>query len=699
MKAADWMRTVLIGAIASVVAACASIGRPEGGPKDELPPEYVRANPAPGSVNVDKNRIDIYFNENIKLDDPANKVVISPAQKQNPSVMANGRKLTVELRDSMLDSTTYTFDFSDAIRDLNEGNILDGFAVDFSTGPELDTMRISGMVFQARNLEPAQGMVVGVYSNLEDSAISTLPLERIAKTNQLGQFTIRNLKPGSYRVFAINDMNHDWHWDRSENVAFYDFVVSPSVIPVNVTDTLASSEGTDSLVGRTGYRYLPDDVLLTWFNEDYRPQYLREFERTDRQRVTMKFGDRSDSLPKVKIANGPLEGRDLLDFASLETREGLDSLVYWFKDSTLIRQDSLLLETTYFKTDSLDQLSLTTDTLKLFYRTTKRDKDEEKTREKEAKERAERYERWMKEYDGNIPDSLLETLKPKIDFLQFKAVTSSSQDLHKPLVLESPEPLLPIDTLGWRLEIAVDTLWQPVNGVTLMQDTLNVRQYIIDHKWEPGAKYRFTADSLALMSYYGKWNKEFTHSFTVKELEEYGNLYFRIKDAPDSLPVMVELLNSQDNPVSTRPLEGGEVTFTFIEPGTYYARAYIDRNGNGEWDTGNILAKSQPEDVFYYPKKLNIKKNWDIDQEWGLYDLPVDMQKPYDIKKNKPKTREKDPSADYGDEDEFDEDDDMFDSWGNGSTYNNSRRNNTGTRTNRSSGNLRGAQTSRRANR
>ena len=103
MKAADWMRTVLIGAIASVVAACASIGRPEGGPKDELPPEYVRANPAPGSVNVDKNRIDIYFNENIKLDDPANKVVISPAQKQNPSVMANGRKLTVELRDSMLD--------------------------------------------------------------------------------------------------------------------------------------------------------------------------------------------------------------------------------------------------------------------------------------------------------------------------------------------------------------------------------------------------------------------------------------------------------------------------------------------------------------------------------------------------------------------------------------------------------------------
>ena len=78
--------------------------------------------------------------------------------------------------------------------------MLDGFAIDFSTGDSIDSLRISGMVFEARTLEPAQGMLVGVYSNLSDTALRTLPMERIARTNQLGQFTIRGLRPGEYRI-------------------------------------------------------------------------------------------------------------------------------------------------------------------------------------------------------------------------------------------------------------------------------------------------------------------------------------------------------------------------------------------------------------------------------------------------------------------------------------------------------------------
>ena len=86
-------------------------------------------------------------------------------------------------------------------------------------------------------------MLVGVYSNLDDSAITTLPMERITKTNQLGQFTIRNLKEGTYRIFALNDVNRDYHWDRSEDVAFYDVTVSPSTTPVTITDTLVRENG------------------------------------------------------------------------------------------------------------------------------------------------------------------------------------------------------------------------------------------------------------------------------------------------------------------------------------------------------------------------------------------------------------------------------------------------------------------------
>ena len=209
-------------AITLIMAACASIGRPEGGPRDELPPVFVSSNPVQGATNVKSNKIEIFFDENLKVEDVANKVVISPAQKAMPSIVANGKKISVELRDTLKENTTYTIDFSDAIRDLNEGNPLDGFALDFSTGETLDSLRISGIVLEARNLEPAQGMLVGVYSNTADSAITTLPFDRIAKTNQLGQFTVRGLKPGSYKIYALTDKNRDYHWDRTEDVAFYD---------------------------------------------------------------------------------------------------------------------------------------------------------------------------------------------------------------------------------------------------------------------------------------------------------------------------------------------------------------------------------------------------------------------------------------------------------------------------------------------
>ena len=123
------------------------------------------------------------------------------------------------------------------------------------------------------------------------------------------------------------------------------------------------------------------------------------------------------------------------------------------------------------------------------------------------------------------------------------------------------------------------------------------------------------------------------------------------------------------------------MTFSFIAPCTYYDRAYLDANRNGKWDTGNLAAHLQPEDVFYYPKKIVLRKNWDVDQDWALFETPVDAQKPNDIKKNKPKNRDRYSSeGTSGDDEEEYYDDEGFggnnffndgSSWGNGSQYNN----------------------------
>ena len=600
--------SLFVVAAALLLAACASIGRPEGGPRDMTPPVMVSSTPAPGSVNVSNGRIDIVFDENITLDDPMNKIVVSPPQKKQAQISSNGRRVRITLRDTLRDSTTYTVDLADAVRDLNEGNILDGLAIDFSTGPSIDTLMISGIVFEGRTLEPAQGMIVGVYSTpVADTALTTLPMDRITKTNALGRFTIRNLKPGSYRVFAINDLNHDFHWDRSEDIAFLDRDISPSTMAVEVTDTFTDAAGNDSLVTRPATRFLPDDILLTWFNENYKPLYLVKHERPDARRLTLEMSTHSDSLPQLTLLNTVRAGARLDREAVLQSSPGLDSLTYWLRDTTLIGSDTLKIAARYLHTDTLDNITFTTDTLTFALRQPKK----KKKRDEET-------------------DSV-----PKLEFVNIGISSRQPQDLNIPLLFETSAPTASIDSAGFRIEELVDSVWMPVAArIPSPPDSLQPMRLLTEMTWKPKTKYRVTIDSLAVTDIYGNHNRPFVQEVSTHAIEDYAALFFNIGDlGPDS--AIVELLSS-DKPVRLEPVRNGVATFEYVTPGAYYARLFIDRNHNGRWDTGSVADTVQPEDVFYYSKKLNLKKNWDVEQQWNIYETPVDLQKPEDIKKNKP---------------------------------------------------------------
>lgn len=600
--------SLFVVAAALLLAACASIGRPEGGPRDMTPPVMVSSTPAPGSVNVSNGRIDIIFDENITLDDPMNKIVVSPPQKKQAQISSNGRRVRITLRDTLRDSTTYTVDLADAVRDLNEGNILDGLAIDFSTGPSIDTLMISGIVFEGRTLEPAQGMIVGVYSTpVADTALTTLPMDRITKTNALGRFTIRNLKPGSYRVFAINDLNHDFHWDRSEDIAFLDRDISPSTMAVEVTDTFTDAAGNDSLVTRPATRFLPDDILLTWFNENYKPLYLVKHERPDARRLTLEMSTHSDSLPQLTLLNTVRAGARLDREAVLQSSPGLDSLTYWLRDTTLIGSDTLKIAARYLHTDTLDNITFTTDTLTFALRQPKK----KKKRDEET-------------------DSV-----PKLEFVNIGISSRQPQDLNMPLLFETSTPTASIDSAGFRIEELVDSVWMPVAAkIPSPPDSLQPMRLLTEMTWKPKTKYRVTIDSLAVTDIYGNHNRPFVQEVSTHAIEDYAALFFNIGDL-GSDSAIVELLSS-DKPVRLEPVRNGVATFEYVTPGAYYARLFIDRNHNGRWDTGSVADTVQPEDVFYFSKKLNLKKNWDVEQQWNIYETPVDLQKPEDIKKNKP---------------------------------------------------------------
>ena len=219
--------------------SCANMASPNGGPYDETPPKFISSLPAPNQTNYKGKKVEILFDELVQLDKPSENVIITPPQMQLPVIRAAGKKVVVELKDTLKENTTYTIDFTNSISDNNEKNVFENFSFAFSTGDVIDTLEVSGILLNAENLEPMPGITIGLHKNLEDSAFVKLPFDRTSRTNDKGQFTIRNISPGSYRIFGLNDVNRDYKFDQpGEEIAFNDSIIIPSLELTTRQDTL-----------------------------------------------------------------------------------------------------------------------------------------------------------------------------------------------------------------------------------------------------------------------------------------------------------------------------------------------------------------------------------------------------------------------------------------------------------------------------
>ena len=181
---------ILLILISAILVACASMGTPDGGPYDEMPPKFVGSSPRLHAVNVKNQKIELAFDEFIKLEKASEKVVVSPPQLDQPELKVVGKKVVMELIDTLKDATTYTIDFSDAIVDNNEKNVLQDYTFAFSTGDKVDSLQISGVVLDSRTLQPQEGLTVGVYQNYTDTTFTTTPFDRITRTNKNGEFVL-----------------------------------------------------------------------------------------------------------------------------------------------------------------------------------------------------------------------------------------------------------------------------------------------------------------------------------------------------------------------------------------------------------------------------------------------------------------------------------------------------------------------------
>ncbi len=629
-KKTIWLTLGVIAIIlsSSLFNGCARMGTPDGGWYDDTPPYVVRSTPIDRGTNINSRRVSINFNEYIKIEDAQNKVIVSPPQLEVPEIKATGKRIVVDLVDSLKSNTTYTIDFSDAISDNNEGNPMGNYTFTFSTGDVIDTLQVSGYALDASNLEPIKGILVGLYedSTFADSTFHKIPMMRISRTNGSGFFTIKGVAPGRYQIRALKDADGDFMYgQKSEIIGFFDDVIVPTWKDDVRQDTVWTDELHIKNIERTNYtHFLPDDVTLLCFQAPQTDRYLIKTERKDPEKIGLFFSYGSDSLPKTRGLNFNVDSAFVV-----EASEKFDTVYYWLRDTMLVNQDTLRMELTYLMTDTTGMLIEKTDTIEALPKVSY-----EKRHKAEVKE----FEKWQKEQEKKKKrEEPYDSVMPKPS-LNIKIDPNGSMAPNRNITFEFPTPLKGYVKDSIHLYSMIDSVWYIAPHIF---EQVNTRTFVMKAEWRPGIEYSLEIDSAAFESIYGLVNKPIKNGLKIRTEDDFSTVQINITAPSDSGDVYVQLTNGSDKIVYEQQVKNGSADFFYVKPGKYYMRSFIDDNKNGIWDTGDYDHHLQAEPVYYYPEELECKAKWDVTRNWTLEQLPRYRQKPKQITKQKPDEQKK----------------------------------------------------------
>lgn len=616
-----WQARLLLCLAPFLLIACAKMGQPDGGWYDETPPHIIGSTPNDKAINVKAKKMTIYFDEFINLDNPTENVVVSPPQLETPEIKSAGKKITIQLVDTLKPATTYTIDFSNAISDNNEDNPLGNFTYSFSTSDHIDTMEVSGYVLEAESLEPIKGILVGLYNNLADSAFRHEPMLRVSRTDSRGHFVIKGVAQGKYRIYALQDADGNYIFNqKSEKIAFNHDIIEPSWKPDIRQDTLwRDSLHIDSIMRVPYTHFLPDDIVLRAFTETQTDRYYLKAERTEADRFQLFFSYGHEQLPELRGLNF-----DDKDAFVVESTEKNDTITYWLRDTTLVNQDTLRVEMKYWATDTTGVLTFNTDTLDILAKTSYEKRMKQKQKDYETwKKKQEKAEKRGEKFETEMP---VEKLKP-----DYKV--PSQLDPDKNILITMPVPIEPFDTTAIHLYSTHDSLWY--NAPFIFREKKGVpRTYELLGEWRPEVEYSLEIDSAAFRDIYGHVSAPYKQGFKIHSNDDYSSLLFTFTGM-EGQPIVAQLLDKSGRIAKEVSTENGVTEFFYVKPETYFLRMFIDSNKNGIWDTGNYDADLQPEEVYYYPEQIECKQKWDVSRSWNPLSKPLEQQKPGDLVKQK----------------------------------------------------------------
>lgn len=543
--------------------SCANVVAPTGGQKDTSPPKTEKMIPENNTAAFNSKEILIYFDEFVQLKNYTEEFVVSPPMSENPELKSLGKKILVKFPDSLKENTTYTLNFGSSIADITEGNTMHEFKYVFSTGENIDSISISGKVKKAQTFESPEKAFVLLYSNLNDTTPLKIKPDYIAKCNKDGKFTIYNIKPGNYKIYAISDANNNLIFDLPNEL----FAFNDSIYNLNydyLTDSLSK--------GIT-------DINLFLFEEETAKRFVK-----DKQRETPNLCTTIFNLPLHEKANFNLIDFDSSAFIT-EYNKSNDTVNLWIADSTLISKDTLLFVAEYYYINDFDSIIQIADTLKFI--------------NKKQKEKAEK-EKFI--------------IKSSFDKTNLLSDLSS-------FILNFTSPIEKFDTSRIFFVEKIDTILKPVQ-FSFKQDSISITKYYVDFPKNKNSNYIFTLDSGAIQNIYNQYNDSTSYLFKISELENIGNIFLTLENVKPN--IIVQLLNDKGKLVDEKIVKtSGKVIFSNLKEGVYKLNAIFDENKDNRWSSGKYIKKQQPEDVKSYSKEITLKSNWDFEITWDLNEVSI----------------------------------------------------------------------------
>lgn len=576
---------------------------PTGGPKDTIPPVIRKIIPADGTVLVPahKTKLEFGFNEYVVVKD-AQSIYLSPPQEKAPKYKIKGKSVIVYFEKDLDSNTTYTLDLTNAIADNNEGNMFPGYTLTFSTGERIDSMMMTGTVMDCNTLMPVKGATVMLYAYQGDSTVindtlkvptDSLPYLRrpdaAVKTDDWGYFCLRNIRDTLYRLYAVMDENRNNKYDPdNDKIAFIDTVIRP-VIRVN--DSLPELQ-----------KYLMTDTLACLARKSEHELHLFK-ETPSKQMIVNKerLGERTAYITFM----APYAQVDSLWFKGIPSKKVItqfnikkDSLEIWINDPKP-QPDTLFLNVSYLKTDSLWKLSPTVEEIKL--------SKPRKTLAAKSSKRDLKHEDTIAVYTTTAQGETVEQYGIEIEFKY-------------PIVKDA------FDSLEFRY---LNPRQQESKGkYTVTRDSLNLRKYVVrpEVKFMQGYEYFLKIPHRKFQDINGFWNDSTEVKVSLPNDDKLSTVNLNLSGVKNFY--IVDLLNEKRDKVlrSYRIDKDCTLPFPYLKAGKYSIRIIEDINGNGIVDTGNLLSHKQPEKVRFYKLKdgtflIDIPEMTELDQDINIEEL------------------------------------------------------------------------------